>query len=706
MQDVLLEDLRTLNTEAKELLDRDIKQAHHALQQAFESWNAAFPPEIATATPNATLVNEYCTSVILMTLILMETERHGDVPGLLLQVLDYADEYALPLHRAESLRLLGVYNVLHGEQTQAEVYFGRAAKAYNECGDTIGRAKVLANIGNIALLRSEYEKAIAHYVEVLSIVEKNQSPHMEISVRKALGDAYLDTGDYAYALEYYIQALSIAEERNELQGNSYILDGLGNLYEVIGDFDTALEYYRRAFSLIEEGDNQYSYGGTLHNIGTLFKRKGDYVQACAYLRQALQHFRAVQDDNGIAHCYVNLATAEMQCGNVEEGYHYAKKGLEHAKSVGARKMIAGAYAALGLVAVEAMERDIESPVCMKEAVEHIEQALNIACEGTMHETEMQTHQIASRYYKSTGNFEQALYHTVRHYELEKEIITRYNKHRMEVMQMQMRISAHRSENEILRGKNHELGIALENVRRLNRHLEQLNQEKNEFLGIASHDLKNPLSVIRMEAEYILSRLDSLSRDELLQFMSNIRESSLRMFALVEELLNVNAIEQGTLSSNIQPCDVEQIVRIVVMQQMEHARRKNIAIDVDCQKLSMALADEVQLQQVVDNLLSNALKFSPYDATVRVIVEQNNHEGKLCLRVQDFGQGLSDEDKSKLFQKFQRLSARPTAGEHSTGLGLSIVKKLVEMMKGSIHCHSQQGEGATFIVELPLANTAA
>ncbi len=104
-------------------------------------------------------------------------------------------------------------------------------------------------------------------------------------------------------------------------------------------------------------------------------------------------------------------------------------------------------------------------------------------------------------------------------------------------------------------------------------------------------------------------------------------------------------------------------------------------------------------QVIDNLISNALKYSPFDTTITIRVKAKSDNVR--LEVEDEGPGISEEEMPKLFGKFARLSAQPTGGEHSTGLGLSIVKKMVEAMNGKVWCESEPGKGATFIVELPL-----
>jgi signal transduction histidine kinase len=115
-----------------------------------------------------------------------------------------------------------------------------------------------------------------------------------------------------------------------------------------------------------------------------------------------------------------------------------------------------------------------------------------------------------------------------------------------------------------------------------------------------------------------------------------------------------------------------------------------------------MADEVASMQVVENVVSNAVKYSPNGANKNIWVRVMPSATSVRLEVQDEGPGLSDEDKEKLFGHFARLSAQPTGGEHSTGLGLSIVKKMIEAMNGKIWVESEKGNGATFIVEFPIA----
>jgi len=239
-------------------------------------------------------------------------------------------------------------------------------------------------------------------------------------------------------------------------------------------------------------------------------------------------------------------------------------------------------------------------------------------------------------------------------------------------------------------------------------LEGLNREKNEFLGVAAHDLKNPLQTIIMNTSMIRRYAERMSEQQRDELLDRVEETSRRMHDIIEKLLDANAIESGTIELKSESVALAREVRSLVQDYIPKAATKNITLHLDVQNENLcALADKNRIMQVVENLLSNAIKFSPHNKNVYVRITKDelptSHKPALCLAIQDEGPGLSDDDKEKLFGKFARLSARPTGGEHSTGLGLSIVKKLIEAMHGEIWCDSELGKGATFAFRLPSAD---
>jgi two-component system sensor histidine kinase/response regulator len=235
------------------------------------------------------------------------------------------------------------------------------------------------------------------------------------------------------------------------------------------------------------------------------------------------------------------------------------------------------------------------------------------------------------------------------------------------------------------------------LKRTRDRLVQLAEDKDELVGILTHDLKNHIGGMNMSAELLGRQIARYNDEKLTQLSQNIVRSSSQLLAFVKEFLANAATDYG-LSVSLAPLNPLEIFKAIIQQHQEAARRKDLQIQTDFPALEIkALADPTALDQVLDNLLSNAVKFSPPGkkiyASVRII------EKNVELIIRDEGPGFTPEDKEKMFRRYGRLSARPTGGEPSTGLGLSIVKKLVQAMNGDLICESNLGHGATFTVRL-------
>jgi len=231
-------------------------------------------------------------------------------------------------------------------------------------------------------------------------------------------------------------------------------------------------------------------------------------------------------------------------------------------------------------------------------------------------------------------------------------------------------------------------------------LREMNDEKNEFLGVAAHDLRSPLTSVLGFADLVLGEPDLSSEGA--DCVGRIRDSAKHMLEMVQNLLDVNAIERGQMKPRLSPCDLTDLVRTVVEDFRAHAEAKQQMIKLNTKgDRIVVLADPTLVVQVLENLISNAVKYSPLEKTIQVGLTAT--EDKVRCEVQDEGPGLTPEDQQRLFGKFARLSAKPTGGEPSVGLGLSIVKKMAESMGGQVSCESELGKGATFAVELPTAS---
>jgi two-component system sensor histidine kinase/response regulator len=238
-------------------------------------------------------------------------------------------------------------------------------------------------------------------------------------------------------------------------------------------------------------------------------------------------------------------------------------------------------------------------------------------------------------------------------------------------------------------------IALKNARD---HLRQLAEDKDELLGILAHDLKNSLGGINLSADLLHGKIAALNDARLTQLAANILRTSGQSLAFVREFLaNVKADH----SFRIQPAavDLVAVTAAAVEHYQEAAQRKYMEIQTDFPAAPVvALADAAAVNQILGNLLSNALKFSPVGKLVFVTVKSTDRHAECVIR--DEGPGFTAEDRQRMFRRYERLSARPTGGEPSSGLGLSIVRKLVSAMAGELGCENAAEGGAKFTVRLP------
>jgi two-component system, sensor histidine kinase and response regulator len=230
-------------------------------------------------------------------------------------------------------------------------------------------------------------------------------------------------------------------------------------------------------------------------------------------------------------------------------------------------------------------------------------------------------------------------------------------------------------------------------------LSKANAAKNRFLGMAAHDLRNPLASIRGLAEFLRDGVVGPMTPDQVDLINTIHSASQEMLLMVDELLDVAAIEAGELKISPEATDLVEIVtKSIYLANIEAAKKQTKIILTPSERPPQRRLDPNKIRQVVDNLLSNAVKYSPPGSTINV--EVSFQKGSLVFAVRDQGPGIPESDRHKLFKDFGRTSVRPTAGEKSTGLGLAICRKIVEAHNGTITAENQPERGCIFRVSLP------
>ena len=230
----------------------------------------------------------------------------------------------------------------------------------------------------------------------------------------------------------------------------------------------------------------------------------------------------------------------------------------------------------------------------------------------------------------------------------------------------------------------------------NINLKVLSNEKTELMNIVTHNLKSPLGSVVGFASSI-NKLKDLSKQEIEIYSNQILSGGKRMLKMIGDLLDINAIEEGNYKINIERVNINTFIEDLILNYSDQLKAKKLNLKFENPEESFFInVDESWFAQILDNLISNSIKFSPHDKNIFIRIYNINE--KIQIHIIDQGPGFTESDMERLFQKFSRLSAVPTGGETSSGLGLSIVKKMVNIMNGNVFCESEAGSGTTFIVE--------
>jgi len=247
--------------------------------------------------------------------------------------------------------------------------------------------------------------------------------------------------------------------------------------------------------------------------------------------------------------------------------------------------------------------------------------------------------------------------------------------------------------------NNDLTNMQRQLAKANTELANLAELRNRFVGMAAHDLRNPLGVIKNFSDYLLSTMKETATEDQLDILQTIRSTSIFMQRLVEGILDLSALQSGRVSLNLSEVSLDLLFLHSIKLNQTLAAAHHITIDFQQpEEPILARIDAVKIRQVVNNLLSNAVKYSPDGSRITCSLRREGHRSIFC--VQDQGIGISKENQAIIFEPFRMISQQHNRGK-SVGLGLSIAKNIVDAHSGSLSVESEPGKGSIFCLTLPL-----
>lgn len=618
--------------------------------------------------------------------------------------------------RSQIFQQLGKNLQLSGKHDSAIFYFDKALSLRSEIEDHIGvqmsRAYKSESLNRTGNLQEALELCTQSLVEIQEIQAKKE----EAIILNFLGGINTSLGAMPAATKYYLEALTIADSLENRRLKMEQLNDMGVIYAVQGESEESINFFERALMAAEKIRSHRDYIGALSNLAYMHSVTNDTEQSIVYYEEALAYNDQYGDQCLHPFIYDGMARLYERLTQPDSVKKYFELVLAEARNCQLKEFEISALQGIG--------RYYEGKGYVKQSIHHFQTSFGIAEENSFKPLLKISADQLYQVYKQLGDFEEALkYHEIAeaiedsiYNEQNKDEILRQTaryefeneKHRIEDEQEKQQILHEAEMQSQLLTRNYMLvGLMLtlililtlwmsyESKKKSNRVLARLNHEKNELIGVVAHDLRSPLNLILGFSQMMIEDQQDTSSNEQ-QFLLRINNSAGRMKHMIERVLDVNAIESEMIKLDAQVVDLGAMINAVIESLKPSADVKDITIESHfSEQTFFAEIDENYGIQVFENLISNAIKFSEKNKPVDIEILSEGDRVKMLVR--DHGPGINSAELKLLFERFTKLSARPTANESSTGLGLSIVKKYVSAMGGEVDVRSEVGEGTTFIV---------
>lgn len=601
-----------------------------------------------------------------------------------------------------------------GIQSDSSLKYANTALALaNAIQYTEGSIRSINGIGVVYRNRGDYGRALEYYLRAHELAKKTKN-NVQINYSTInISNLYYLVGDYEKAMFFGMGGLHTAQALHNDEQIGYSYSNLGKIYCELHQYDESLRNQFIALGIRRKMNHSRNYSGSLREISKVYRLKKMYDSAAIYLAESKKFADKVGDDNATGLIVIEYARLEFEKNNIQEAEKYAMKALEifenlefNPEESKALELLSRIYEKVGdsarayqyLKRYSALHNTIYGQEMLNKAFR-----LGIQAELDKKNDEIT---FLTKEQRLTGIIQVTLIAAVVFLALFVLVLfNRYKLRKKSERKLQVQNAEILRQQELLETQtlkiyqaNQELRLLIDKLSFTNNQLEEASTFKTRMLSIASHDLKNPLGTIIDMVKMI--RYDNELTGEGAELLNEIQATAERTMALVKDFLDTSALQLGSIDLKVETINMVDVIKASVAAYLPSATLKHQQFVVDLPEQCYIDGDMGRLRQVFDNLISNAVKYSPLEKKIKITVTV---EGKSAFfSVKDEGAGISDEDKEKMFGFFQRLSATPTGGEHSSGVGLAIVKHVVELHNGHISVISQPGNGAEFIVELPLS----
>jgi signal transduction histidine kinase len=581
--------------------------------------------------------------------------------------LGLQDGYLLGVATAN--KWLGKGNALKGRTAEALHNLMDALSFFQDSGDSLEMANVYKYLANVYTSNGNDREGMRYYLVAKEVYDRLGDRRGTSAILNNIGTVFLGLDQADSALHYLNQSrLSYLEIRDE-SGLATNYTNMGYAYSIKGEYTKAIEYYDKCYELAAKLDNKETMSTALLNIGDGYMNLGKYDLAETKVLEGL----VISEEEGYKYSnfigYYTLGEINEKRKDYEKSlswYHKAEaidRELQNSETISA------------LMDVQTMQLE----AAQRREIEKI---------NTINAEKMESERLKNLLYLSIAIFSLVVLLGLTYFFMKRHKAT------LKIAMQNLEIGKQKEKIEKQSGKIEQVN---ETLRIRNAKLRELNEEKNYIMSVVAHDLKSPLNQINGLANVIKLDEENLNVTQK-ECLNNIDVASNRLSEMVNKILDSRNVEKKEQSIQIEAIDIEKMADDVLNDFSTAAETKKIKLEKNSIKNGASVkADRHYLRQVLDNLVSNAIKFSPIGKNVKLNIKNNGD--KVLTEIVDEGPGLTEEDQEKLFMEYAILSAKPTGGESSTGLGLAIVKNYMEKMGGTIWCESKFGQGAAFTIEL-------
>ena len=532
-----------------------------------------------------------------------------------------------------------------GEVEMADAAFTKARALRERVGDEAGLAVVFYNYAEFCAQRDDDARALDFFMKAYTI-EKHlglQSQMAQSACQISL--LYASRNNRPDAERFFTEATSAANASGVPNIVALTKANAASLYERLGDHTARLSALLEAKTYLDRYPFDSIRSMVLGNLASVYIEQERFGEAEPLLEQAMKLSRKLDHKYAI-------------------GYWLFMKGLLRSRQ----------------------ER-------FEEAIPLLSEAVNTLSDVNAHVYTLKAFAELAKAHSETGN-------TAIASKLLAEWATRYiDEHNAEVDQRIRRLADSKErerqvkEDEIYRLRNVELSQAMDNLKEANTELHDLASEKDEFMAIAAHDLRNTLADMRSMLTTVINSVDVLEKSDIVDFCKDLLATTTRMSATVHAFLEISRNDRRTSGILKETVDLVHLAHRALERHVSRAESKNISVVVKGTGQVWAEGDASIVDAVLDNMLSNAMKFSPKGSTITIDVVST--DDRSLIRVIDDGPGIGAADRAKLFTKYGRLSNKPTGGEDSLGLGLYLAKRMAERMNGRLEYDDAEGGGSCF-----------